>query len=291
MVTNLSLFDKPISIDCISIELNSGKQVAVDVLRLDTLHDTISGNKCFKLKYNLLAAQEQGADTIISFGGAYSNHLHALAYACKLFGIKAIGMVRGEDVENPTLTDCKNWGMELRFISRTDYRKKTEPDFLDTIQAQYPNSFIIPEGGDNALGQKGCTEILDRIDTASYDLLCCSIGTGTTLSGLAASFKKEIWGFAPFKNAHSLKEQLTNSISKLQYIDAYNFGGFGKVSDELLHYMQLFKDTHQIELDRVYTSKMFWGLENSLNENVTLQDKKILVVHTGGLQGNRSSNS
>ncbi len=288
MDIDVSLFNKPIDVDTLRIDK---ADVSVDVLRLDQIHSTISGNKWFKLKYNLLEAQQNGFDAILSFGGAYSNHLHALAYAGKLFGIKTIGIVRGEDVSNPTLNDCVRWGMELKFVSRATYRKKAEPTFLTELQQTYPNSFIVPEGGDNTLGQQGCVEILNPLDITSYDILCCSIGTGTTICGLAAVFKKEIWGFAPFKNALSLKEKLTQSVPHLHYIDTYHFGGFGKTKPELIDYMQVFQEKYGFALDRVYTAKMFFGIEDLLRTSVLLQNKKMLVVHTGGLQGNRSSNS
>lgn len=296
MAIKLSLFDKQLPIDSISLELKNGSSAPLDILRLDQIHETISGNKWFKLKHNLLAAEKLGGKRILSFGGAYSNHLHALAYAGKIFNIKTIGIVRGEEVANPTLNDCKAWGMELQFISRAAYKEKTEVSFLQKLQKDHPNSFIIPEGGDNELGQKGCEEILKKINIKNYDILCCSIGTGTTISGLASSFKTEtgrpqLWGFAPFKNAHSLKEKLTQSIPELNYIDDYHFDGFGKISAELTEFSDSFLAKHDIALDKIYTAKMFFGLMDILNSSSLWDGKKILVVHTGGLQGNRSSNS
>lgn len=291
MAIDLSLFDKKIPIDSIQLELNNGTSVPLAILRLDQLHHTLSGNKWFKLKYNLLEAEKIGAATIISFGGAYSNHLHALAYAGKLFNIPTIGYVRGEAVSNPTLEDCRAWGMELRFISRDAYRKKTSLSFLETIQKAQPNSYIIPEGGDNTLGQKGCEEILPDGMNERYNTLCCALGTGTTLSGLAACFHKKIWGFAPFKNAFSLKEKLAQQIPPLEYIDAYHFGGFGKTKPELIDFAAQFKLAHNIELDKIYTAKMFWGLRDMLSITPPEENRKIIVIHTGGLQGNRPSNS
>ena len=291
MAIDFSIFDKALAIDAVQLALNDGEQTSIDILRLDQIHGTISGNKWFKLKYNLLEAENKKAASILSFGGAYSNHLHALAYAGRIFNIKTIGIVRGEEVSNPTLQDCKNWGMELHFVSRTDYRKKTEASFLQNLQNSYPGTYIIPEGGDNELGQKGSREILQPVDTSTYDVLCCSIGTGTTISGLAAFFENEVWGFAPFKNAHSLNEKLSQSIPQMRYIDDYHFGGFGKSTPELLAYASNFYKQHQIELDKVYTAKMFFGLSAILKDSLRNRNRKILVVHTGGVQGNRLSNS
>lgn len=288
MAINLSLFNTPIPIDSISLDLENDQAAKIDILRLDQIHETISGNKWFKLKYNLLEAEKQDADSILSFGGAYSNHLHALAYAGKLFNIKTIGIVRGEKISNSTLNDCADWGMELHFISRAEYRNKTDNEFLTAVKKQFRNTFIIPEGGDNDLGQKGCTEILTKEMITDYDILCCSIGTGTTISGLAASFDKEVWGFAPFKNAYSLREKLTKTMPNLRYIDKYHFGGFGKIKAELEIFMTDFEKKHDIELDRVYTSKMFYGLQNEIAVDLKTAKKNILAVHTGGLQGNRS---
>jgi 1-aminocyclopropane-1-carboxylate deaminase len=291
MDINATFFDKKIAIDTIDFELKNGQNKKLDILRLDKIHETISGNKWFKLKYNLLEAQKLTAETMVSFGGAYSNHLHALAYAGKLLNLKTVGLVRGEEVHNPTLNDCKNWGMELQFISREAYRNKTAPDFLESLADQFPSSYIIPEGGDNKLGQLGCAEILSDTMKEEYDIICCSVGTGTTISGIAESYRKKIWGFAPFKNAHSLKEKLSTQIPNLDYISDYHFGGFGKWNNELLEFRADFSKNYQIELDKIYTAKMFFGLQEILSKNVESRNQKILVIHTGGLQGNRSSNS
>lgn len=288
MVIDKILFNKPVPISSVSLEIENGQTIDLDILRLDKIHTQISGNKWYKLKYNILRAQELNAHSILSFGGAYSNHLHALAYAGKLGTFPTIGVVRGEEMSNPTLKDCKAWGMQLHFVSRAAYRTKTNKDFLNQLQDQFPNTYIIPEGGDNLLGQKGCTEILTKEQIATYDMLCCSIGTGTTISGLGKRFRKEIWGFSSLKNAQELRNNLCAENSSLRYIDDYHFGGFGKFPKELSEYSERFKEQHKVELDRVYTAKMFYGIEQELLKNVDARNKKILLVHTGGLQGNRS---
>ena len=289
------LIKKP-SIDTILLSLDNGLSRPIDILRLDNLHPTISGNKWYKLKYNLVESEKLKADSIVSFGGAFSNHLHALAYAGQLFNIKTIGIVRGEEVANPTLNDCKKWGMELHFVSRVDYKRRTEIDFLEKLQNQFPNAYIIPEGGDNELGEKGCTEILTADSLKQYDVICCSIGTGATIKGIAQAFQnkdnlpdKQVWGFAPLKNVITLQETLRANIPQLTYIDDYHFGGFGKVTNKLLQFQQDFAQQHSIALDKIYTAKMFYGMQKKLTEDNAHQDKKILAIHTGGLQGNRSS--
>jgi len=288
MVIDPSIFDKKVKIDSIDFEIDNGENCTIDILRLDQIHPNISGNKWFKLKYNLQLAAEQGCKQIISFGGAYSNHLHALAYAGKLANLPTLGIVRGEEVINPTLTDCKTWGMDLQFISRAEYKTKTDLKFLQALATRHPRAYIIPEGGDNELGRKGCTEILSAEMISRYDILCCSIGTGTTIKGLSETFKHSVWGFAPFKNAHSLQQKIGESFPNIKYIDDYHFGGFGKVKPALLDYISYFKSKYKIELDQVYTAKLFYGLQSELSKLKNRADKKILVIHTGGLQGNRS---
>ncbi len=283
-----SLFKKEIEVTTIPFQLANGTVRDIDILRLDKLHDIVSGNKWFKLKYNIEEAREQGAQSILSFGGAYSNHLHALAYAGKLLNIKTIGYVRGEAVMNPTLNDCQEWGMELYFISREDYRKKTETTFLSTLEKKHRNTFVIPEGGDNELGQKGCEEILSDGQKNIYDTVCVSIGTGTTFKGIRKSYAGQLNGFCALKNGKYLEEGLLNfnTNETTIYYDE-RFGGFGKFNQELIQFVLEFKEKYQIELDLIYNAKMFLSLRELLAESV-YSNKKILVVHTGGTQGNRS---
>jgi len=264
-------------------------EVVVDVLRLDQIHPIISGNKWYKLKYNLQKAAAQNCEQIISFGGAYSNHLHALAFAGHLMNIKTKGFVRGEPVNNPTLTDCKTWGMDVEFLNRAEYEQKDTTRFLGQLENDYPNAFVIPEGGDNNDGLIGCREILEHLDTSSYDLVCVPLGRGTTFLGLLSSTKTVVCAFSSFRSdrtmEHLIKFQDSFKHASINY--DYQFGGFGQYNDQLLEFMQSFKQEHQIALDMVYTAKMFFGIQDLLSSG-SWANKKLLAIHTGGLQGNRS---
>ena len=266
--------------------------VRVDLLRLDAIHPFVSGNKYFKLKFNLERALAEGADRIISFGGAYSNHLHALAWAAQAYGLPSVGIVRGEAVNNPTLRDCMAWGMQLHFVSRSDYNNKREDDYLQRWQAQYPNAFLIPEGGDNALGLQGCEHILDGIDTSVYQHLVCAVGTGTTFAGLARSLPETCmaWGVPVFKHHNPILTSLREKIpySRWGWLGGYEDGGFGKYSVALQEKVAAWEREWGIELDRVYTAKMVWAVMDSMDKGLFKAGERVLMVHTGGLQGNRS---
>ena len=286
MATNL--FQPEIEITTISFELNNGTERNLDILRLDKIHPVVTGNKWYKLKYNIEAAKALGAQSLLSFGGAYSNHLHALAYAGYLLNIKTIAYVRGEETTNPTLADCKAWGMELFFISREDYRKKTERAFLDTLVKRHPHAFIIPEGGDNDLGQKGCEEIVTKLQMEQYATICVSIGTGTTFKGIRKSYTGNMKGFCALKNGKYLEANLLNLNAEQSaiYYDEY-FGGFGKINNELIEFVLDFEAKYQITLDLIYNAKLFFSLKELLI-NAEFAKEKILIIHTGGAQGNRS---
>lgn len=262
------------------------------MLRLDLLHPVISGNKWYKLKYNIEEAIRENKKTLLSFGGAYSNHLHAMAYAGKQFGLKTIGIIRGEAVINETLTDCKEWGMDLHFISRSQYKNKTEENFWSEIQTSFPGAYLIPEGGNNDLGIKGCKEILQTIDIAKYDIITCAVGTAATYTGLieASLSSQSLLGFLAIKSGEYLRHEIENKTSKRNWdlITDFHFGGFAKKNLALLSFMEDFKTTQSIPLDFIYNGKMMYGLFEMIAQGSTFDSKKILVVHTGGLQGNRS---
>ena len=266
--------------------------VRVDMLRLDLIHPFVSGNKYFKLRLNLEAAKQQGATCIISFGGAYSNHLHALAWAAREEGIPCIGIVRGEAVENHTLNDCKQWGMELQFMARSEYVKKRESAFLQHVQAQYPKAYIIPEGGDNELGLQGCEHIVAGIYLSVYQHLVCAVGTGTTFAGLARSMPEtcRAWGVPVFKHHAPVLDSLREKIShsRWAWLGGYEAGGFGKFPESLQEQTKQYEDQFGVALDRVYTAKMLWATLASIEGGLFPAGSSILTVHTGGLQGNRS---
>jgi len=279
------------SIDCIQWEIKRNLVVDMDILRLDQLHPQISGNKWYKLKYQFQDALKQGAKSVLSFGGAYSNHLHALAYAGSVLGIKTIGIIRGEYVHNQTLEDCHQWGMEIHFVDRKRYRKKTQEGFLHAIHQMFPDSYLVSEGGGGELGIKGSEEILSHMEK-KYNHIFCSVGTGTTLAGLIRSVPQDvtIHGMVVLKNGNYLQEEIAKWVTTENWVlhHDYHFNGFAKISEELINFMQQFQLKTGIELDRVYTSKMMFGIMDLIRQGKIEMNSKILAIHTGGIQGNRS---
>ena len=286
------LNEKNILISKIKNNLLNEKNISLDILRLDLLHPHISGNKWYKLKYNIEQALLENKQVLLSFGGAYSNHLHALAYAGFLKNIKTIGIIRGEKIENDTLKDCKKWGMDLYFISREEYRLKNEKSFLQKIKQKFSNAYIIPEGGGNVLGAKGCEEILTNVDSKMYEIVCCAVGTGTTLAGIINSSKsKKVLGFCALKNGEYLKQDIEKFTQKKNWelIHSYHFGGFAKTNSVLMDFIKKFEFEQNFQLDVIYTSKMIFGVLDMIEANIIREGSKILVIHSGGLQGNRST--
>ena len=272
--------------------------VAISMLRLDKIHATISGNKWFKLKLNLEFALENNYTTILTFGGAYSNHLHATALACKLSNIQCIGVIRGEEptILNTTLLDCKANNMQLHFISRTTYNSKNEAVFIEELKEQFGNFYLIPEGGNNDFGLKGCAEI-PHYFTDEYNIISTSVGTAITISGLLLDAKKNTttYGFTAIKNGEYLNREVTETLKKnncensnFELFTNYHCGGFGKYNEQLTHFINEFYNDNNIELDFVYTAKMMQGLYDLIATKKIKPNTKILALHTGGLQGNRS---
>lgn len=263
----------------------------ISIKRLDLIHPQISGNKFFKLKYNLLAAQQQGFEKVLTFGGAYSNHIAATAFAAHKFGFQSLGMIRGEELAqrpfNPTLATAQQFGMQLEFISRNAYRQKDQPDFLQHLQQQYPDFYLIPEGGTNALAVQGCREILTAED-AQFDLICCAVGTGGTFAGLieASQQHQQLLGFSALKG-----DFLTHEVAQLttkrnwRILEDYCCGGYAKTTPELIQFIQAFEQRYNIPLEQVYTGKMLRGIFDLIDQHKIGPDQKILLIHTGGLQG------
>lgn len=282
------------------IAANAG--IELYVLRLDLMHSEINGNKWFKLKYNLLAAKENNYSSILTFGGAYSNHIFATAAAGNTFGFRTIGVVRGEEnlPLNPTLSFAVEKGMKLVYCDRTTYRKRNTPELQAELKQRFGEIFIIPEGGCNLNGVRGCTEIMENLDF--FDTICLACGTGTTLAGISLSLNSQqrVIGFPVLKGGEFLVEEIKNLtqnylISSLptpvknpapwQLISDYHFGGYAKITQELITFCHKFKQEHNIPLDYVYTGKMFYGVMELLKKGF-FQPSKILLIHTGGLQGN-----
>ncbi len=263
------------------IEYNGYK---LGVLRLDEIHPEISGNKWFKLKYNLEQAKVDNKKTILTFGGAYSNHIAATAAACKLAGFKSIGIIRGEESSelNSTLSLAKENGMQIKYVSRELYKQKNEQYYLQIFQSQYPDAYIIPEGGDNALGQKGCEEILSN-STSYYDVIFCAYGTGTTFKGIA----KSMLSHQKLTAINILKYEATCDLLNTNINNDYHFGGYAKHKCELLEFKLWFESTYHIPLDYVYTAKLMYAVFDLMKQHQFSTDKKILLIHSGGLQGNR----
>lgn len=276
----------------ITLNILREKEIALSIKREDLLHPHISGNKYRKLKYNLLEAKEKGHDTLLTFGGAYSNHIAAVAAAGKAYGFRTIGIIRGEELSekiagNPTLQFARKQGMQFSFISRQDFRQKSAPEFLARLQRAFGTYYLIPEGGTNTLAVKGCEEILTPDDT-TFDYICCPVGTGGTIAGLINSAKdcQQILGFPALKG-----DFLTDDIRKFAKKDnwtlqnGFHFGGYAKINEELIGFINDFKQNTGIPLDPVYTGKMLYGILKLAKDGYFKSGTKILAIHTGGLQG------
>jgi len=272
------------------------KKIELWVKRDDLIHPVISGNKWRKLKYILNHALTIESHTIISMGGAYSNHLHALAYVGQQLHVKTVGYIRGEkpQIMNATLKDLQTWGMELRFISRAEYRTlrqyKNSTELPDIKKGEY----WLPEGGATELALQGVGEILTEIDI-DFDVVCVPCGTGTTLAGLIGSMDKacQAIGFSALKGGKFLVKDIGKllSINEVTWdvkLD-YHFGGFAKRNDELLLFIEDFVRQHHIELEPVYTGKMFYGIFDLIATDFFNPGQKIIAIHTGGLQGKRKT--
>ena len=263
------------------------------IKREDLLHPVISGNKFRKLKYNLAEAKRLGYKKLLTFGGAFSNHIVAVAGAGKEFGFDTIGVIRGEELfdkigENPSLQFAHEHGMQFHFIDRTSYRDKTSPEFLLKLEQMFGSFYIIPEGGTNELAIIGCEEILTVEDKNEFSHICCPVGTGGTISGIinSSSENQQIIGFSSLKGDF-LSEVICNFVQKKNWNVncTYHFGGYGKVSEELIDFLNQFYQETKIPLDPVYTGKMMFGILDLIQNNYFPPNSKILTIHTGGLQG------
>ena len=276
--------------------------------RLDMNHPHISGNKWYKLKYNVEAIRRLGKDTLLTFGGAYSNHIAATAAAGKELGLKTIGIIRGDEHEegarNRTLELAADCGMQLHFVTRSDYRLKTDKSFIDDLHSRFGDFYLVPEGGSNLEGVRGCTEIVSEIDVP-FDFITASCGTGATLAGLVLSLKErqKAIGFSSLKGGDFLEEEVQQFINAYheqegtllndteryswQINHEYHFGRYAKVNNELEVFIERFKAENGIPLDHVYTGKMMFGLYDMIRTGTFVPGETIVALHTGGLQGLR----
>ena len=286
------LFQIPTPIQEINLKIHNPYNIRLFIKREDLIHRIVSGNKWRKLKYNFEHVVNNKIDTILSFGGAYSNHLHALSWLANLRNIKSIGIVRGDASyrNNPTLSFCVKNKMDLHFLSRKLYREsKFDNEVINKLKKKHEKIFIIPEGGFNNFGIKGCREIMNEVDE-NFDTICCSIGSGCTAVGLIQTLKdhQNFLGFSSFKNSKLLEDVISkNTSSKINWkINCdYKFGGFGKANSDLIKFIDSFAQLYKIELDPVYTSKLFFGLFDMISKKKIKKESRILVIHTGGLQG------
>lgn len=273
--------------------------VALDLLRLDRVHPLISGNKWFKLKYALEAIQRSECQRILSFGGAWSNHIHALAFAGKERGIETIAVIRGERPSSlsDTLVDAQNWGMSLEFVSREQYRNKNDEPFLQQLRIKYGDFHLLPEGGSGEWVIAGCREILSLCDVSDYDVVCCACGTGGTLAGLVAGKPEwlRILGVPALKGGGFLYQDIRRLLQQSGVEDPGGWeldldgheGGYAKVTPELAESMRGFFESTGIELEPVYTGKAFLALQRKVTQGKLTRGCRVLLIHTGGMQGLR----
>lgn len=273
-------------------ELVNFNKTPLYIRREDLLHPYISGNKYRKLKYNLLEAKNKNFKTLLTFGGAYSNHISATATAGKEFGFKTIGIIRGEELigkidENPTLAFAKANHMQLHFVSREQYKQKNFVEFIIELKEKYGNFYLLPEGGTNELAVKGCEEILTNEDN-EFDVICVPVGTGGTMAGIINSSQphQKVIGFSALKGDF-LKKEVEKWTSKSNWFitDEYNFGGYAKINPVLIEFINQFNYETGIPLDPIYTGKMMYGILRMIEEEKISKKSRILAIHTGGLQG------
>ena len=303
---NVSVLDRlePLEIAAVNIDelVPDSVSITLDVAMLDRC-SILSGNKYFKLKYNLVHALEQGCRTVISFGGAYSNHIHALAIAGAALGLHTVGVIRGEIIRplNTTLADAEANGMTLVSVSRQQYREKDESEFLRQLRVRWPNAYLIPEGGGNRLGIQGCRDIVNLLGVdvlGRYDMMALPCGTGATLAGLSMAVPDSVTvkGFSVLKNAGALERDVRRFRDMFNYngpenwsvCHDYHMGGYARVTTGLMSVIDTFTALTSIPVEPVYTGKMVFGLISEIRQQHIPPGTRILALHTGGLQGGRS---
>jgi 1-aminocyclopropane-1-carboxylate deaminase len=275
-------------------EENDAYNISLSVKREDLIHPIISGNKWRKLKYNIKYAKEKKFVGILSFGGAFSNHLAALAFASRSNNLKAIGMVRGDviDENNPSIQFLKQEGMRLELIDRTSYRNKSEPKFLAELKEKYKDFFIVPEGGSNALALEGVGELVAELDEEPMDYLCVSAGTSYTAIGilthLTPSKVRKVLVFSSLKGDF-LKAEIEKYKDKIkvdwELITDYHFGGYARIDEALVSFINKFRTATEIPLDPIYNGKMFFGIKDMIQSGKIEKGSSVMAIHTGGLQG------
>lgn len=298
-LNELKIIDSSLAtVDKVELPSLNIRQIGLDVLRLDKIHPIISGNKWFKLKGHLQMADQQSASQLITFGGAWSNHIIATAYAAKIAAIRVTGIIRGEKppILSETLREAAGYGMELEFISRETYASKEDPGYLRQLSTRHSGSYIIPEGGAGAAGVKGSEDILRLIDYKQYSHILCAIGTGTMYLGLANALapQQKLIGIPVLKGMNNLSAIARDKMPKqeitanCQLNNTYHFGGYARKSEELLDFMNNFYHNTLIPSDFVYTGKLFYAALDMVNKDLFPANSRLLLIHSGGLQGNQS---
>ena len=266
------------------------------IKRDDLVHPTVSGNKWRKLKYSLQQAKELGATTLLTFGGAFSNHIYATAAAGANLGFKTIGIIRGEDPgerKSPTLQFCEEHGMQLHYVSREEYKLRNSPEYVDQLREKFGNPFVIPEGGTSELALKGVREMTIEVEQQlnfKPDYYAVAVGTGGTSAGILTS-GSDVLAFSSLKGGAFLENDIMELIrgskdnGQFGLFTEYHFGGYARHTPELLDFITKFKYDHNIQLEQVYTGKMFFGLYDLMARGFFKKGSCIVAVHTGGLQG------
>jgi 1-aminocyclopropane-1-carboxylate deaminase len=282
---------KPLRLHRVDLSELKERDVTIDLVRDDLLHPMIAGNKWWKLKHALIHAAEQGKNTLVTFGGAYSNHLLAVAGAGHLFGFKTVGLVRGDEARalNPVLSQAQRWGMHLEGISRERYRQKHDPAFTRQLETQWSPCLVLPEGGSGPLAVKGTREMVERL-TTPHDYVCCSVGTGGTLAGIVSGAQKDVTalGFSSLKGGAFLEKEVERLLEghpigaqHWSIETRYHFGGYAKSDETLRAFCQSFEQTQNVALDPVYTGKMMFGLMDLVRKNTFPPQTRIIAYHTG----------
>ncbi len=275
------------------------KQIDLLVKRDDLIHEKVSGNKWRKLKYHLELAKNNEHTQLLTFGGAYSNHLLATSVAGNALDFKTIGVIRGEEPEqlSETLLECKKYQMTLQFVSRADYNRKTESQFIEDLEGEFGKFYTIPEGGAGTLGEKGCGELLNEL-SEEVDFICCAAGTGTTAAGIAHALHQEhLLIFPALKGMDFKKEDSFRTLDdwpkrrQIHFVNDYHFGGYAKLNKQLVDFVNDFYTQYDLKLDLVYTAKLFFGVFDLIEKGFFSKGSRLLLIHSGGLQGNRGMQS
>lgn len=276
----------------------SERKISLLFKREDLNHSEMSGNKWHKLRYNLQEARNLGLNTLLTFGGAYSNHIYAVAAAGKIFNFHTIGIIRGEEhlPLNPTISFARNKGMQIYYLDRSSYRRKDSAEILTSLRDKFGEFYLLPEGGTNLLAVKGCSEIINKINI-EFDYICCPCGTGGTLAGLISGLmgKKFALGFSVLKSGSFLKKNVLELLRSTNGSDLmnwdinleYHFGGYAKVDKQLFNFISRFSDRTKIPIEPIYTGKMLYGIYDLIKKEFFKEGDRIVILHTGGLQGLR----